>query len=705
MKFSYWLLFLGLIGIGICSGTLVLEQNEENSCAKVNLVPQNEQCAFVRQNCNDEEHQIGRIDYLSIYYCRLGFLQSLSIIPVVGTLVLFFISLGLTASEFLCPNLYTISKFLNLSDNLAGLTLLALGNSAPDVLSTYKAMSVGSGGLALSELMGAALFITTVVIGSMAVIHPFKVPKTLFIRDGAFFLFVSCVLFVSLFNSQLSVFNCIFLVGAYIVYVVMVVYIHSIAKQQSKQNLRDQRSRNNYNLSGTTPVQLDEEVSDVYLDNFSNLPTIDDLHRNPLTDIVDEENETLEEYDYFVKSHTNASTLPIPVQTGPYGLKVLLRELSKHSQLQGRISLNDVRPSTVPLFGSTHQTPTGQTQSLPHLSRQQQYTHLPIRMYHNDNSDTEDVTTEPTFQFLNYYQLDHLYQLLAPEMDSFADYDLANKIYFIVSLPISILLRVTTPVRDDDLLGILRKLEKKQNLIPSSDSPDDDFDFDLDRSLLMVQSVFGTNFLTHVFLGTFNHYWTFWFPLGLFASLILAYIFKNNYTVHGQNSTSVFHLKILNYFMALMGFFISIMWISIFATEIISILKSVSIIYSLSDDILGITVFALGNSVGDFISNFTIARMGMPLMALGACFGGPLLAICSMGLSGLIIIPRDNLSFYELEITTTLCIMCLTLIVNTALMLFLVSRNQWVLDRRIGVILISNWFVATTVCIIIELRK
>lgn len=664
MKVSYVLLLLGLPTSSLCSSSF---QRDDLSCSNVNVVPRNDQCAFVRQHCNDEEHAIGRINYLSVYYCQLGFLHSMLIVPVVGTLVLFFVSLGLTASEFLCPNLYTISKFLSLSDNLAGLTLLALGNSAPDVLSTYKAMSVDSGALALSELMGAALFITTVVIGSMAVIHPFKVPTKLFVRDGSFFLFVSCVLFASLLNSQLSVFNCIFLVGAYVVYVVMVVFVHSVAKRKSKRMLRDQRSRNNYNLAGTTP--LDEEVADMYLDNFSNLPTIEDLHRNPLVDILDEESETLQEYDDFVRSHTDSSTHAIPMETGSYGLKVLLKELSKHAHMHGKITLDD------PPVASTSQYPVA------------------IQMHNNDDSDTE----EP-LDTIKYSEPSYLSRLLIPQLESFSDLDLPNKLHLIISLPISILLRATTPVRDDDILGLLRHMEKNQTT-----QNDVDFDFDLDRSLLMVQSVCGSNFLGHVLLGSLNHYWTFWFPLVFFSSFILAYIFHNTASEHGPGH--IFNLKVLNYFMALMGFVISILWISIFATEIISILKSVSIIYSLSDDILGITVFALGNSVGDFISNFTIATMGMPLMALGACFGGPLLAICSMGLSGLIIIPHQDMSFYKLELTTTLCITCLALIANMGLMMFLVSRNQWILDRRIGIILIANWVMATTLCIIIEITK
>ena len=37
------------------------------------------------------------------------------------------------------------------------------------------------------------------------------------------------------------------------------------------------------------------------------------------------------------------------------------------------------------------------------------------------------------------------------------------------------------------------------------------------------------------------------------------------------------------------------------ADEIINILHVISVVFHLSEDILGLTVFALGNSVGDFI--------------------------------------------------------------------------------------------------------
>lgn len=51
-------------------------------------------------------------------------------------------NLGSTANHYLSPSLEVISDRLKCSESLAGVTLLALGNGAPDV---FSAIAAGSG--------------------------------------------------------------------------------------------------------------------------------------------------------------------------------------------------------------------------------------------------------------------------------------------------------------------------------------------------------------------------------------------------------------------------------------------------------------------------------------------------------------------------------------------------------------------------------
>jgi sodium/potassium/calcium exchanger 6 len=78
--------------------------------------------------------------------------------------------LGSTADAYLSPVLASISKHLKLSQSLAGVTLLAFGNGAPDVFASISAASsmtsaaaaeLGGGFyLAAASSIGGGLFVS-----------------------------------------------------------------------------------------------------------------------------------------------------------------------------------------------------------------------------------------------------------------------------------------------------------------------------------------------------------------------------------------------------------------------------------------------------------------------------------------------------------------------------------------------------------------
>lgn len=71
-----------------------------------------------------------------------------------------------------------------------------------------------------------------------------------------------------------------------------------------------------------------------------------------------------------------------------------------------------------------------------------------------------------------------------------------------------------------------------------------------------------------------------------------------------------------HYLLCFMGFIISIAWISTIAGEVVGVLKTVGVILNISEALLGLTIFAAGNSVGDLVADITVARLGYPVMAL-----------------------------------------------------------------------------------------
>ena len=61
--------------------------------------------------------------------------------------------LGISTSDFFCPNLATIAPLLNLDEYVAGVTFLALGNGSPDVFATFAALRTNAEGLVIGKLM------------------------------------------------------------------------------------------------------------------------------------------------------------------------------------------------------------------------------------------------------------------------------------------------------------------------------------------------------------------------------------------------------------------------------------------------------------------------------------------------------------------------------------------------------------------------
>lgn len=171
------------------------------------------------------------------------------------------------------------------------------------------------------------------------------------------------------------------------------------------------------------------------------------------------------------------------------------------------------------------------------------------------------------------------------------------------------------------------------------------------------------------------------------------------------------------FLLCFLGFVVSISWISTIANEVVGVLKAFGVILGISDAILGLTIFAVGNSLGDLVADITVARLGYPVMALSACFGGPMLNILlGIGLSGMYMTiteanhhkakhPNKKFKYkpYQIEVSGTLMISGITLLVTLAGLLIAVPYSKWMMTRKIGWGLIILWSVSTIVNLVVEI--
>lgn len=108
------------------------------SCRSFREVNYTDWCNFVNttEDCDQDE---GFIDYISSAFCVFpttseeNWLTGVYVIYIVWLIYLFAL-LATTADDFFVPSLNWIAKTLDLNENIAGVTFVALGNGAPGMV-------------------------------------------------------------------------------------------------------------------------------------------------------------------------------------------------------------------------------------------------------------------------------------------------------------------------------------------------------------------------------------------------------------------------------------------------------------------------------------------------------------------------------------------------------------------------------------------
>ncbi|KAI9482278.1 Sodium/calcium exchanger protein-domain-containing protein [Coemansia mojavensis] len=209
-------------------------------------------CSFIRDQCAG--YGDGLVDYVEQYYCIHPTWHRCTLLLLTLWLALLFIWLGVSASEYFSPNISTLAKLLRLPESLAGVTLLAIGNGAPDLSSTYSAVRAGSAALAIGQIVGSAAFIVSVVVCATTLAVPkYAVSRLSYMRELWFFVATVSMIAVIVLSEKLSQTMAVAMVALYAAYVLTVVittYYEERCQaleletefQPARSNLHDERN-------------------------------------------------------------------------------------------------------------------------------------------------------------------------------------------------------------------------------------------------------------------------------------------------------------------------------------------------------------------------------------------------------------------------------------------------------------------------------
>ncbi|KAK8794984.1 hypothetical protein WA588_003835 [Blastocystis sp. NMH] len=265
-------------------------------------------------------------------------------------------------------------------------------------------------------------------------------------------------------------------------------------------------------------------------------------------------------------------------------------------------------------------------------------------------------------------------QLVVHAWGNFLELSPVKKVLYVMEFPFTILRDVSCPIVEEDRWN---------------------------KYWLLLSSV-GAPFLIAFFAGadlggTVMKVVPVWVLLLLVALVLL--LCNALCTSFQQPPEKGFYLVVL----VLVGFVSSVMWISAIAQELVSLLNALGLMLNISPVILGLTILAWGNSLGDFVSDVSLARQGYPQMAIGGVYASPMFnMLIGMGTSLLISCIKTgttNLGDDTATINLTFIFLLLTL-VSTIIM---VPVKKFKFTKGFGFYLFSVYVVYLVLTILMTL--
>jgi len=508
--------------------------------------------------CTAEENRVG-LPYNYFVECMIGNVAGAMVILVIWWLLMF-IGLATCADEFFCPALVVISEALHLSPNVAGVTLLALGNGAPDFFAAFSALS-GTGGsqLGIGAIFGAAIFVTTILIGVIAAIKPFKASERPFLRDIIFYMGAVYWGFFMLWRGKVYFYECVGYVILYVVYVVIVILSSSIYKRLRESKL----AKNEAKLTKIRPLNKESFENKGYTDD-----TISGVNSAMSIEL------------------TGAPSLPPKIEIVP--------EKENYESLKGtgdnRIYTSLDSPEEV-----TNTDLRTLSQRLADDVRDDISQNLEDEedLGNKDRSEAESddgEESEPSSLML------FLYGICPVNIDQWPEMSIPLKIFVVFKSPMMLLLTLACPVvsyEDSENHNWNRPLQTFQLLVSPSLLA-----FLIGAAGIMIAGVFpvfGITLIIGAILAAINFFLTSNFPRPKYHNIFAIY-----------------------------GFVAALVLIYVLANEIVGFLQTFGRISGINETILGLTFLAWGNSMGDLMANVVMARQGFPKMSFAACFGASL---------------------------------------------------------------------------------
>lgn len=148
-----------------------------------------------------------------------------STVPAWRSIVLVLVGIGALAlgADWFVEGAVVLAGKLGVSDQLIGVTIVAIGTSLPELITSLMAAFRKQPDISLGNLIGSNIFNLLGILGLTAVVRPIIVDHASFLLDMAAMAVVSFILLPLMFGNKLGRWQGAVLCVAYLVYITLVI--------------------------------------------------------------------------------------------------------------------------------------------------------------------------------------------------------------------------------------------------------------------------------------------------------------------------------------------------------------------------------------------------------------------------------------------------------------------------------------------------
>jgi sodium/potassium/calcium exchanger 6 len=654
------------------------------SCDKIFSVTEantEERCQFAK-TCNDNNGI-----YCDFIFCTNddSYLSTYQWFGVLSPflfvwLVTLFRMLGTTAEDYFSPSLEMFSVKMGLPPRFAGVSLLALGNGAADVSATISAiLSDPTNGykMSLGALTGAAMFIGTVVAATVIIAAGGVPCRGALVRDVCMFIITIMVVYAYLIMGEIGsrAISTFFSMYASFVLIVLIadVYHRAIVlprdrqiaqtKERSRQLEEGQKAQHAAGLAlDHVAASQSALTSNHHHDNNDDSPP-PVKHKalnailTALSNYGPSDTTTQPKHHH---SSGGAFHYPNDYDNDAAGWGVSSDQLENERlvTLHGANGILSKKSFNSP----SHKTPT---------SLDEQHDHLPTSPYTNmaqeddyDNNNHRPESDDTYFLdrlcTVNEFSISGAHNWSTAFQQGFDDLclhfvnywndifyneenSLLDKFLLVVELPFTVMRKLTVSLPSEGYYS------KGLIAISFALSP-------IWFGIYMIRE----NGVNLFYLNGFPYIEIVTTCTSFAALLILRFAPSEDGAMPMLFSAPI----------ALYGFMIAATWIDSIADQLVDLLNFLGIISHIPNSVMGLTILAWGNSMGDLSANVTMAKKGLANMAMTACYAGPVFNILvGLGAGFTVLSRKTGESEKQVDLTAPLSVGFLFLLCNCILVL------------------------------------